>query len=116
MKATEEFYQKLDELIHASGEARAHASVMFEALGIFVERDKVRGDLWRQAGKEDSAHHLKSKAMRLTSGLGKRAEYEEDGILGYDQETLARIDETLIDEALDAINYAVFLVRNLRGD
>lgn len=77
--------------------------VFMEAMEIFVERDALRGGLWREGGPEDSAHHLKSKAMRIMTGL---AQY-----IGTEPQSPS---EELDDEGLDAINYAAFAVRNLR--
>ncbi len=99
----EEFNDRCRELIMANTEVKEQAKVMMEALSIYHERDALRGDLWRKAGIEDNAFHLKSKAMRimamLNSGLQKKPGLWDEAV----------------DEGLDAINYAVFYVRHLKG-
>lgn len=82
--------------LEESDENVAQLRVMTGSMRIYQERGKSRGDLWQEAGYPDSAHHLKSKAMRVANSVRLGTELEEG-----------------IDSALDAINYAAFFVRNL---
>lgn len=66
-------------------------AVLAEALELFMERDAHHRSLWKEYGATDTAHHCKSKAMRLNV---EPAEH--------------------LDDAMDLINYAVFTVRNVR--
>lgn len=74
--------------------------VLGEAMEIYVEREEARGGLWKEAGAIDSAHHLKSKGMRVFVAAT------------HDDDAGRRAG---IDEAVDAINYAAFFVRNYRA-
>lgn len=78
-------------------ENRAQLAVLAEAMGIYQERESVRGGLWKAAGAKDSAHHLASKSRRITYAL--------------DHATPTAV----IDDGLDAVNYAAFAVRNVRA-
>jgi hypothetical protein len=80
-------------------EMKQQLAVMLDAMDIYCERGKSRGDLWKEGGYRDSAHHLKSKAMRVANSVRLGTE-EDEGL----------------DSALDAINYAVFFARNLDAD
>lgn len=75
----------------------AQMQVLVESMFIYQEREAARGGLWKAAGAVDSAHHLKSKGARV-----KHA-----------------VDHTMpdagIDDALDAVNYSAFYVRNVRA-
>lgn len=74
--------------------------VLAQAMVIYEEREAARGGLWKEAGAIDSAHHLKSKGMRVFVAA---THPEEAG------------REAGIDEAVDAVNYAAFFVRNYRA-
>jgi hypothetical protein len=75
----------------------AQLQVFIEAMHIYQEREASRGGLWKDAGAKDSAHHLGSKARRITFAV----EHNKP--------------EAVIDDGLDAINYAAFAVRNVRA-
>jgi hypothetical protein len=75
---------------------REQLRVMVEAMTIYEEREAVRGGLWKGAGAVDSAHHLQSKGLRVKYAIDHTA------------------PGAGVDDALDAVNYAVFYVRNVR--
>lgn len=78
--------------------------VYLEAMSLFIQRNALYGDLWREYGPEDSLLHMRSKLARaeVTHGRSK----------GDD----ADISEAeLVDSPLDLINYSVFYIRNVRG-
>lgn len=77
--------------------------IFVEALGIYADRDAARGEAWREFGTEDKAHHIRSKAARISAGIGRV--------------NIGSIKITdLVDEALDIINYAAFFVRQAREE
>lgn len=71
--------------------------VLVESLLIYGEREKARGGLWKAAGAVDSAHHLKSKGGRVKHAVDHA------------------MPDAGLDDAHDAVNYAVFYVRNVRA-
>lgn len=83
--------------LEVNDENVAQLQVLLEAMHIYQEREAVRGGLWKMAGAKDSAHHLASKSRRVTYAL--------------DHAT----PDAVIDDGLDAINYAAFAVRNVRA-
>jgi len=75
---------------------------MLQAMAKFDERNARYNDLWQQGGVQDSAHHAKSKALRL--------------MWATDPDTQGNMtDADLVDDAIDLINYAVFFLRNLEA-
>lgn len=76
---------------------REQLLVMAEALGLYQEREAVRHGLWKKSGAKDCAHNLKHKGLRVAFAS------EQDAI------------EAAVDDALDAVNYAAFYVRNVRA-
>lgn len=85
--------------LETSADNIAHLCVLGEALEICISREEQRGSLWKASGYKDNAHHLKSKASRVSQAC------EMD---------VAETNEAR-DEAIDSINYAVFFVRNSRA-
>lgn len=74
-------------------------AVLLDAFVIYKERNDRYQDLWKEYGAADTAHHLKSKALRVGAELGRTHEPGE----AYD-----------LDDAFDAVNYAAFTIRNVR--
>lgn len=70
---------------------RDHLRVLMDAFDIYVEREATHAALWKEYGAGDTAFHLKSKALRVLNNVENE------------------------DDALDAINYAAFTVRNVRA-
>ncbi len=79
--------------------------VYIEAFSLFVQRNAMYGDLWRQYGAEDNLMHMRSKLARTNVSFDKWKEGGEDM-----PET-----EHVLDSPLDLINYSTFFVRNMRG-
>lgn len=71
--------------------------VYLDAFRVFIEREAKYHSLWKEYGAKDTAHHVKSKGLRL------KTQVEADGL------------EADYDDAFDLINYAAFTVRNIRG-
>jgi hypothetical protein len=89
--------------LHTDSE-RQQFDCLVRAFEIFRERSKMRGDLWTQFTETDATFHIGSKLARLNQALrlieeGKRGKQE--------------LEESLVDDALDIVNYAVFLVRHV---
>lgn len=83
--------------IEATEDNLDHLRVMAESMNIYQEREAARGGLWKAAGASDSAHHLKSKGARVKHAVDHA------------------MPEAGLDDAHDAVNYAVFYVRNVRA-
>lgn len=67
------------------------------AYEIFIQRNSVYEDLWKDYGWMDCLVHIRSKAMRLV-----RKFWRDD----------PAHDEALLDDVFDLINYSVFFIRN----
>jgi len=75
-------------------ETLEHVGVLFEAVALYEEREKKYKGLWKEGGVADSLRHITSKSARVHAiGEGR----------------------TDLDDALDLINYTVFLIRNFRA-
>lgn len=68
---------------------------------IFVERSRVRGDLWAGASVESHLNMAEEKLKRIRRNL-------------HGLEEPIDID-VLLDDALDTINFVVFLIREVLG-
>jgi hypothetical protein len=77
-----------------------HELVFDAAMKVYRERDEVHQGLW----KNDSAYELAQLALHKA----KRVELHCRSELGTP-------DEQVIEEAIDLINYAVFVIRKLGG-
>ena len=60
------------------------------AFEIFCERNAKYGDLWAKEPLEDLLHHVKHKSLRLR-------------------------ENPQLDDALDLVNYSLFIARKLRS-
>lgn len=74
--------------------------VMEDALRIYKQRERTRGGLWKDFGPEEDAMHMRSKAARVHAIIFNPSVPNNDAL----------------DDALDLINYAAFLVRKVRGE
>jgi hypothetical protein len=88
---------------------RQQFDVMVRAFEIFRERSIVRGDLWAKFTSLDAFQNMESKMARIQHG---RQRLEEIDDLHKDHHVLL---ESVVDDALDLINYATFLIRHLEG-
>jgi len=75
----------------------AQLQVLTESMYIYQEREAARGGLWKTAGAIDSAHHLRSKGVRVKHAIDHA------------------MPEAGLDDAHDAVNYAAFYIRNVRA-
>jgi hypothetical protein len=80
---------------------RAQAQVLLEALSIYATKNEQYKDNWRRMGRRGLLVRLRERAERLWDSLwaveGKPAPAQ-------------------VDDAIDLINFAAFLVRAARGE
>lgn len=82
---------------------RKHLQFLMRVFMKFVERNAVYDDLWRGDTSGEQAGHLRHKAVRVYSML-----------TGAKRHSVSK--ENIIDDAVDAANYAGFVVRKLEGE
>jgi hypothetical protein len=85
-----------------------HAMILIEAIKIYLEKDPVRGSMWRDFGAEDKVRELIERSRRIEVALG----HMDSSLPGHDK----HMCEVMIEDALDLINYSVFFIRQLRED
>jgi hypothetical protein len=86
-----------------------YIAVIREALLIHYDREKVRDGLWKEYEAKDQVNMIKTKADRVVRSfemLDKVA--ENDSLLR------AQLQESIVGELLDIINYGNFAVRQTR--
>jgi hypothetical protein len=80
--------------------------VLEEANLIYVKKDDIRGDMWRQFPVGDKIRELRERVTRIEAQADR-----------FDDETPERneaLRQAIIDDGLDIINYSVFMIRQLR--
>jgi hypothetical protein len=90
---------------------REHRRVLDEAMTIFVQRSKVRGQMWIDFPPSDKLREIRERLHRMEN-LYQQVRFE-DTMPGpehpYDVEL-----NVLAEDAIDLINYAAFFVKQLR--
>lgn len=84
-----------------------HLNVLTNALSIYDERSRERGELWAQFDEHDSFHHARSKLARIGAMLQDGSYKDKDKL------EMIEMRSKLNDEILDLINYVVFLYRHV---
>lgn len=92
----------MDPLLHGSNDQQGHLSVLDGAYLVYIEKDAQRGDMWRQFPVEDKIRELRERVTRLEA-LSDRSEIK-----------IETKHQLMIDEGVDIINYAVFMIRQLQ--
>lgn len=87
-------------------DANAYAVEIMEAFNVHVDREQKRDGLWKQFSARDQAQQIKSKIDRIIRAL----ELAEEGRIEHDA-----VLESVLEEADDIINYAVFTKRIMKG-
>lgn len=82
----------------------AQRAVLDEALDKFVERNAIHQDLWREDSVVGMAQAIKSKSFRVFGQASIMTSAAEPDVV-----------DQIVDDALDGINYLVFLIRKVRG-
>jgi hypothetical protein len=77
------------------------ARVLLEALAIYEQRNRKYNDNWKRMGVRGMLIRVRERAERLWDEF-----WVADG----------GADESEVDDAVDLINFAAFLVRALRGE
>jgi hypothetical protein len=85
----------------ASQEQLEHLSVLLSAFAVYVERNERHGSLWKKFGWMDSIVSVRGKAARCVQQW-------------YGPQTLEGGPGADLDDAVDLINFAVFLIRNVQ--
>lgn len=78
-----------------------YKDILLEAKEIYKERNAVRGNIWRDFSARTHLMHLRSKLARIEYAMGQ-------------DPTQADLANAIIDDSLDLINYAAFLVVQVR--
>jgi hypothetical protein len=86
-------------------EHQAHLNIMIEALRIYLNKDLVRGDLWRTRPPSHKLEMIQEKHDRAERALPA---INGDELISQDA-----MDE-YEDDLLDIINFAVFALRQVR--
>jgi len=81
---------------------REHFRVLQRAHAIFVERSAVRGQLWLEFPPSDKLRELRERLMRM------EAAYET---VNWEKNQMMEV--TMIEDALDTINYAAFFIKQI---
>jgi hypothetical protein len=90
--------------IQCTGTNLSQMREYLECMRVFIERNAVHNDAWKEYGAEDSAGHCRSKALRVKHHADKMAGW--DGIP-------AELKAEALDDGRDLVNYGVFFVRNV---
>lgn len=92
-----------------STDDKDHISVLMESFRLFREKNAVRGDLWKQFPPSDKIRELRERVLRIETAA--RIMNGAQGDLIVQRELAA---EAIVEDALDIINFAVFLIRQVR--
>lgn len=86
-----------------------HFKMLLAALQIYLQRDKIRGDLWRSRPLSHKMEMIAEKHDRVMAGLDRLSEVPLD-----DDDLAIEIIRAMIDDLLDIVNFAVFGVRLIK--
>jgi len=89
---------------------REHFRVLQRAHAIFVEKSAVRGQLWLEFPPSDKIRELAERTLRLQEGYKLREHLRTNNAI---DQHIADIEGILVEDALDAINYAAFLIKQI---
>ena len=90
-----------------------HRAVLDEALQIHIEKSQVRGQLWLTMPPSDKIRELDERVNRIQVAYAAREQVipPEQG----PEFPQAPFERAIIEDALDILNYAVFLIRQIRA-
>lgn len=83
--------------------AAEHSAVLAEAMKVYVAKSQVRGQMWLDFPPSDKVRELDERVARIQNAMN---------VLQTDCETEAV--DAIIEDAIDVINYAAFLVKQIR--
>ena len=81
-----------------------HINVLIEAFDLFRDRSLLRGDMWRKFPARDKVRELRERVTRIETALN---------MVGYSQTLPEGHRAGIRSDAVDIINYAAFLVKQI---
>jgi hypothetical protein len=98
---------------------REHREVLDAAMDIFIDRSHIRGQMWLDWPPSDKIRELKERVGRIESAYARREELYNLPEMEEEYEAKAGIAVSELDlaiesDAIDLINYADFLVKQIR--
>jgi hypothetical protein len=89
-----------------------HEAVLFEAMRLYKTKSHVRGQMWLEWPPSDKIRELRERVMRLEGAYANRERLmpETPG----PEIPHAALDKAIIEDSLDLINYAAFLIKQIR--
>src|SRR5262245_50374956 len=88
-----------------------HDEVLMAASKIYNEKSHVRGQMWLEWPPSDKIRELEERVMRIKAAYqGRERVYPT--VVGPEQPQAA-YDRVIIEDCLDIINYAAFLVKQI---
>jgi len=92
---------------HIVGYEEEHSAVLYEAARLFKAKSQVRGQMWLEWPPSDKIRELRERVMRIEAAYTQRQRIIDDI-------STESIDQAIIEDALDTINYAAFLIKQIR--
>jgi hypothetical protein len=106
---SEKMPEKPDNPMNLTEDQEEQFRILLIALEIYLQRDKIRGDLWRTRPLSHKLEMIAEKHDRVMAGLDKLSQIEQG------QDDLAiEIIKAMVDDLLDIVNFAVFGVRLIK--
>jgi hypothetical protein len=87
-------------------------AILVAANKIFLDRSKVRGQMWLEWPPSDKIRELRERVMRIESAYLQREETMP--VVVGPERPHAAYENAIIEDALDVINYAAFLIKQIR--
>lgn len=91
--------------------ALEHELVLKEAMKLYEKASHVRGQMWLEFPPSDKIRELRERVTRI-----KHAHERMLGLGGADEndDMEEALRKAIVDDAIDIINYAAFLVKQIR--
>jgi hypothetical protein len=91
-----------------------HVHALAQAFRIYQERSRTRGQNWARFDEHDAWSNMRSKLSRIQVGIEQLARIPQSQPAYFDLRR--ELTDAIEDDALDLINYTVFLIRHIRHD
>lgn len=92
--------------------ASEHERVLSEANKIYLDKSHMRGQMWLDYPPSDKIRELRERIDRLERLYARREDIIPDTM--GPEIPQAGFDKHLIEDSLDIINYAAFLIKQVR--
>jgi hypothetical protein len=89
-----------------------HSLVFYEAMKLFKDRSMVRGQMWLEWPPSDKIRELRERIMRIEQAYVARERLRST----QPEVDHSNLDDALVEDAIDIINYANFLVKQIRRE